>query len=88
MSLIDWSDPEEMLGLLAEYVDDAIAANTDRDRAAFLDELRRDLASAISGEDSAVDALRQIDSDQSRDFRDDDVLIHLRDCIAELERIG
>lgn len=87
MSLIDWSDPEEMLGLLMEYVDDEIGANIDRERATFLRELRRALESVTAG-DSAADALRQIDSDQPREFRDDDVLVHLRDCIEELERIG
>ena len=36
MSLIDWSDPEEMLGLLVEYIrDELIEEQRDRRRAAF-----------------------------------------------------
>ena len=35
MSLIDWSDPDEMLGLLTEYVaDEDSACHLDRARAA------------------------------------------------------
>jgi hypothetical protein len=39
MSLIDWSDPDEMLGLLIEYVaDETVASHDDLDRADFLNQ--------------------------------------------------
>ena len=44
MSFINWSDPEEMLGLLAEYViDEEAYASEDPARSAFLHELSREL---------------------------------------------
>jgi hypothetical protein len=94
MSLIDWSDPEEMLGLLAEYVaDERLAERDDRRRARFLDELSSALrALASQGEvlstRAMIDRLRDIYEGQPTEFSADSVLAHLDDCIQELERIA
>ena len=92
MSLIDWSDPEEMLGLLVEYVaDEAIEAHGDHDRARFLDVLSRQLSSvaeqSIDSAHSIARALREVHEAQPREFASDPVMTHLEACIEELDRI-
>lgn len=55
MSLIDWSDPEEMLGLLVEFVaDEADASQCDVDRARFLTALSRELAGMVEHDVGSV----------------------------------
>lgn len=94
MSFIDWSDPEEMLGLLAEYiVDEQLAEREDRQRASFLKELSTaltDLASRASelSTRSTIDRLRGIFESQPSEFGTDPALVHVDDCIQELERIA
>jgi hypothetical protein len=93
MSLIDWSDPDEMLGLLVEYVtDEALTENDDADRADFLRGLSRELEN-LSGQDFAsvdqiANAIREIRASQPREFLNDDVIAHVDACIEELHRIG
>jgi hypothetical protein len=92
MSLIDWSDPEEMLGLLVEYVaDEAIVSAGDPERAAWLGDLRDELRSLAMGEVDAVDelaeALREIRGSLPREGAADPVVDHLDACIEELQRI-
>ncbi len=92
VSMIDWSDPDEMLGLLVEYVrDELAAAHGDRERAAFLRSLRSALdALAARGRLSprgALARLRRIAEAQPAAFIGDPASIHVRDCIVELERI-
>ena len=93
MSLIDWSDPEEMLGLLFEYVtDEALAEGDDAERARFLQRLSRELenltATDFGAVDQIADAIAEIRDSQSEEFRDDGVIAHLDACIEELQRIG
>ena len=87
--MIDWSDPEDLLGLLAEYVRDELQnEHRDRERADFL----RDLSSAVQALASradeparqSLDQLREIHDAQPAEFADDPVLVHVRDCIEEL----
>ena len=92
MSIIDWSDPEEMLGLLAESIRDEIVAQsrTDHERIAFLRALSKDvhaIASRDATPNEALAALREVSEAQSEDFANDPALIHVNDCIQELERI-
>jgi hypothetical protein len=93
MSLIDWSDPDEMLGLLVEYVaDEAATSHGDRERSYFLSHLSRELG-ALGRRDFGSPhrielALRDIIDSQPRDFAIDPVMIHLEACIEELRRIG
>lgn len=92
-TLIDWSDPEEMLGLLCEYVaDEASDAHDDRERARFLAELSAELANLARRApdlpaDEVIEQLRAIDAFQHGDFAGDPVLTHVEACIEELERI-
>jgi len=94
MSLIDWSDPEEMLGLLAEFVaDERLAEQDDRRRARFLGALSAALSAMASrGEglsaQAMIDRLRDIYDGQPSEFSADPALVHLEDCIQELERIA
>ncbi|MEO8379376.1 MAG: hypothetical protein ABI779_06910 [Acidobacteriota bacterium] len=93
MSAIDWTDPDEMLGLLIEYVaDEAAASHGDADRARFLAQLSGDL-SGLAGQDfESVDELahqlRDLHDEQPREFAADPVLSHVTDCVEELRRIG
>lgn len=94
MTFIDWSDPEEMLGLLAEYVaDERLAEQEDQERRRFLSELTSALTALASeaGElsiQATIDRLRSIRDSQPREFGADSALIHLQDCMQELERIA
>ena len=93
MRLINWSDPEEMLGLLAEYVTDAFAESEDRERRRFLSALTSALTDLASDAEelstqATIERLRKIYDSQSREFGSDAALIHLHDCIEELERIA
>lgn len=92
MSLIDWADPYEMLGLLIEYVADEAIASHDGERADFLRNLLIDLENVASQNFDTVDhlagAILEARDSQPRDFLDDDVMVHVDACIEELERIG
>jgi hypothetical protein len=93
MSFINWSDPEEMLGLLAEYVsDERLAERKDQLRAKFLKELLSALTALASHAEelstrATIDRLRNIHASQPPEFGTDNALVHLHDCIQELERI-
>lgn len=92
MSILDWSDPDEMLGLLVEYLRDELTGTVgDPRRVRFLRAL-------LAGVDQVVDAgsspgeavlrLGDISAAQPAEFEDDPALRHLRDCVEELERIA
>ena len=93
MTFIDWSDSEEMLGLLSEYVADARQDSLGEPaRTAFLDALFTDLTQLIRVSegvslDDTIDQLRRIHESHSEDFAEDPVLLHVEACIDELERI-
>ena len=93
MSLIDWSDPEEMLGLLRDYVaDEATASHKDSDRSAFLQGLSEQLEAIIVRElatgETIAQALVEIRSEVPEEFARDPVIDHLDACIEELRRIA
>ena len=92
MSLIDWSDPEEMLGLLVEFVaDEAVASQGDADRARFLTELSRALTGLAedAGSVHRIELeLREIYDAQPREFARDPVMTHVEACMEELHRIA
>ena len=89
MAFIDWSDHEEMLGLLIEYAADEKADSIgDPERTRFLTELLRELRGVESSSaDEVLRMLRQIADSQPHEFIDDPVFTHLQDCIEELIRI-
>ena len=93
MSLIDWSDPAEMLGLLVEYIaDETVASHDDADRAHFLNQLLRELNGIAEQDFESVDrvelTLREIHRSQPSEFASDPVMAHVEACIEELHRIG
>jgi hypothetical protein len=91
MSLIDWSDPEEMLGLLVDYVADEAIASHDADRSHFLNQLSRELGAVAEQDFESAHrielTLREIHESQPRQFASDAVMDHLEACIEELNRI-
>lgn len=93
MTFIDWSDPEEMLGLLIEYVaDERAETREDRERASFLDEVHAELTDLCDkvramSPDDVIDRLRAVHGSQIVAFPGDAVLAHVGHCIEELERI-
>ena len=93
MTFINWSDSEEMLGLLVEYVaDEKAASGNDAARRRFLADLSAELAalaedgSGISLADT-IEQLRALYESRSGEFSNDPVLTHVEDCIHELERL-
>lgn len=94
MPFIDWSDPEEMMGLLVEYVaDERAEARNDPERSLFLENLLGHLA-ALQDQfgarplSEAVESLREIYTAQCGELSDDPVVEHVQACIEELERIS
>jgi len=93
MTFIDWSDPDEMFGLLCEYIADASQdgkSDTARrrflmDLAAELDELGERFATLPQVE--TIEILRALLGSQPPEFAGDEALVHVNDCIEELERI-
>lgn len=92
MSMIDWSDPEEMLGLLAEYLRDELRDEySDEERRTFLRALISEVDALASDANapasSLLERLREISDAQPAEFNADPVLSHVHDCIEELSRI-
>lgn len=93
MTFINWSDSEEMLGLLAEYVSDEKGdPQNDQLRVRFLTDLSAELVDLAShgaemSSDEAIERLRALHASQADDFAGDPVLTHVEACIDELERI-
>ncbi len=94
MSFIDWSDTEEMLGLLCEFVADARGESPyDRERQCFLSELS-DALEELNGLSSGIPLqeatarLREIRDATDPEFASDPVVGHVSDCIEELQRIA
>ncbi|HET9333118.1 MAG TPA: hypothetical protein VFQ21_05995 [Gemmatimonadota bacterium] len=93
MTFIDWSDPEEMLGLLIEYVaDERAETRHDRERTSFLSEVLAELTDLTDNAramppDEVIMRLRVLHGSQSIAFSADPVLAHVDHCIEELERI-
>jgi hypothetical protein len=93
MTFIDWSDTEEMLGLLAEFIREAKTdCRKDPEREKFLSKLLLDLG-AFSGQlemltrKQGTDRLRGIYKAIDPEFSDDPVTNHVKDCLEEFERL-
>lgn len=93
MTFINWSDTEEMVGLLTEYVaDERRDAAGDRVREAFLSNLLRELTDlnerlATLSTSAAIQKLRSIQHSFGPEFAEDPVVAHLEACVEELDRI-
>jgi hypothetical protein len=92
MTFIDWSNTEELLGLLIEYVRDAKSeCRRDIERRQFLSKLLLQLTSlsdnltTISLKEAA-NGLRKIYNSIHTEFQEDPVATHILDCIHEFER--
>ena len=90
MSLIDWSDPDEMVGLLLEYVADELTAENDVERSSFLRDLLTDLE-GVAGVELPVghlaEAMQEVRNAQPGEFMADPVITHIDACVEELHRI-
>jgi hypothetical protein len=88
---LDWSNPEEMFGLLIDYVADERSDTRDPARRAFLSKLHGDLSDladrfeAMPPEERIL-RMRALHAERSAEAGDP-VLAHLSDCIEELERL-
>jgi hypothetical protein len=93
MTFINWSDSEEMIALLTEFVaDERNDSQADSARAQFLTDLLAELLDlnetfAAISTDEAIEKLRGVHESVSRDFATDPVVVHVESCIEELERI-
>ena len=93
VSYIDWSDGEEMFGLLVEFVEDELGeADDDPMRRRFLAKLDSDLMAlqeritTMTPEES-IDAFEEIQSSIEDEFENDPVVEHLGAFVEELRRI-
>jgi len=94
MAFIDLSDPEEMLSLLIEYVEDERSeSDSDKRRHAFLSglvvtllELEQEFT-ALSGTER-VERLNKIIAEFDMEFEHDPVVEHFLALVEELERIN
>ena len=85
MTFLDWSDSEEMIGLLIEYVaDERNKSNVDPKRRKFLSDLLADL----QAEQLDLERLQTIYGSIDLEFKNDDVVVHVNDCIEELKRLN
>lgn len=93
MTYIDWSDSEDMFGLLIDFVHDARSDAEDPGRRIFLSKLVTDLEAlrerfdALPGAE-LVPGLWDIQNSIAEEFREDPVVEHLKACADELERIN
>jgi hypothetical protein len=93
MTFINWSDSEEMLGLLAEYIADERGQSFDDSmRRRLLDQLHRDVSELAETEHTlppkdVITRLRRIERSED-ELIGDPVHDHLLACIEELERIN
>lgn len=93
MSYIDWSDAEELFGLLVEFVKDELgAAYDDPMRRRFLEKLDSDLIAlqeriTTMTIDESIDAFEEIRGSFEGDFKNDPVVEHLEAFVEELRRI-
>ena len=93
MSFIDWSDAEEMLGLLVEFVkDERGETGDDPTRGRFLARLIADLTALQDRMDTmtpreGIDALEAVQDSIEEEFGNDPVVEHIGACVEELRRI-
>jgi hypothetical protein len=93
MAYIDWSDSEDMFGLLLDYLYDARSDAEDSGRRSFLSRLIADLEAlqerfdALPGVE-AVSRLREIHDSIDEEFAEDPVIEQLAACADELDRIN
>jgi hypothetical protein len=93
VTFIDWSDAEGMFGLLLDFVaDERTECEGDPRRQRFLSVLLAELrtSEARLAEVSTaivVQGLRDVHESVGPEFAGDAVMIHLRACIEELERV-
>jgi hypothetical protein len=93
MTYIDWSDSEDMFGLLIDYIYDARSDAEESGRRNFLSGLIKDLEvlqerfNELPGV-VVVTRLRDIQNSIDTEFATDPVVEHLGACADELERVN
>lgn len=93
MTFIDLSDAEGVLGLLVDLVaDETSSSHGDPDRHRFLSDLLAQLqaleqSSPELAPRAVIRRLRDLRRSADPAFANDTVVVHIRDCIEELERI-
>jgi hypothetical protein len=88
MTFIDWSDAEELFGLLIEYIsDEKNEAFRDKERHRFLSRLLNDLTEAADKSKNPKHELMRIYESIDDEFKEDPAVVHVKDCIEELKRL-
>ena len=90
--MIDWTDAEDMFGLLLDYVADERNDASDPERRQFLStlldsisELQERFPRLTAAE--RIETLRELRRSIDRDFEDDPVAQHFDDFVVELQRL-
>lgn len=93
MTFIDWSDPEGMFGLLVDHVaDERGECSGDPDRQCLLSSLFASLKELQARLPeipipALTQKLRELEESAGPEFAGDPVMVHLRECIEELEKV-
>ena len=93
MTFIDWSDSEEMFGLLLDFVaDERAECEEDPERQRFLSDVLAQLRTleprlAEISASVVVQGLKDTYESVGPEFAGDPIMVHLQDCIEELERV-
>jgi hypothetical protein len=93
MGFVDFSDAEDMLELLVEYVTDECSGAEDPQRRRFLSGLLESVTQLQEGAATMsaaerIECLRDLHASVDPEFGADPVVQHLQDCAAELTRLG
>ena len=93
MTFIDWSDSEGMFGLLLDFVaDERAECEEDPERQRFLSDVLAQLRTleprlAEISASVVVQGLKDTYESVGPEFAGDPIMVHLQDCIEELERV-
>lgn len=88
MTFIDWSDTEGIFGLLRDFIaDERNESESDPARHRFLADLLSELndIDAQQAPPALIEALSAVSSSVNREFDNDSVMVHVRDCIEALK---
>lgn len=93
MTFIDWSDSEGMFGLLLDFIaNERTECQEDAERQRFLSDLLAQLGTVEAQLHEipaavVIQRLREAHESVDPEFAGDPVMVHLQDCIEELERV-
>ena len=93
MTFIDWSDADGMIGMLVDFVaDERAKCRNDPERLHFVEDVLAQLQAVEANvqeihAEATIQSLEVLHGSADSRFSCDPVMLHLKDCIDELERV-